>query len=165
MSLRRAANSTCRHSGGGGREYPMEALAPAASREARSAVLPGRWAEDVSAEPCQAWGWAGKCGCLQGLGYSAAPSACRHAGHTGVQSWLAVPRGLGTGTRCQVLGASSPVAPQRCVWSWRPSSDSSPSLSPRLESPPELFLDARTCQQHDRRGRRGPAGRGRSAGL
>lgn len=30
--------------------------------------------------------------------------------------------------------------------------DSSPSTRPRLESPPELFLDAGTCQQRGRRG-------------
>lgn len=51
------------------------------------------------------------------------------------------------------MGYSRPTAPHpQCVWewSWRPSSDSSPSSSPRLESPPELFLDTGTCQQQGR---------------
>lgn len=69
---------------------------------------------------------------------------------------------------CRVGGHSPPTTPhpQRVwEWSWRPSPDSSPSWSPRLESPPELFLATRTCQQQDRRGRRGLAGRGPLAEL
>lgn len=76
-------------------------------------------------------------------------------------------RQLAAGVSAGVGGYSPPTPPPQRVWewSWRPSPDSSPSWSPRLESPPELFLAARTCQQQDRRGRRGLAGRGRLAEL
>lgn len=125
-ALRLTAPESRVHAGLGlthGRPPPEQCL-PQKCRHQRSSARPGR----------------ASCSCI--------PLPASLLG--GKQHWA--PGQAPVGCRGGLHGVSRPLSPTRRVWkwSWQPSPDSSPSLSPRLESPPVLFLDTGTCQQQGR---------------